>query len=130
MYKYIDVNNNLYIYTKTMTTKIQDLKRQSFELAQSHSTTTADLKDHVSVLLETVRIKQDEIKTTLSYLDADTISQMQLDAKKIFIKNFKDTHPELIDTHKRFGQEKRQIRKEKNQIIEAMSVLHEQALEQ
>jgi hypothetical protein len=72
-----------------MTTKIQDLKRQSFELAQSHTTTTADFKDHVSVLLETVRIKQDEIKTTLSYLDADTISKMQLEAKKIFIKNFK-----------------------------------------
>ena len=113
-----------------MTTKIQDLKKQSLTLTQSHNTLKWELKDDVSGLLAVIKRKQDEIKTALSYLDADTVSQIQLDAKKIFVKTFKETHSEVIDDYKAVWTLKRQIREEKNQILEAMSSLHQQALEQ
>jgi hypothetical protein len=72
--------------------------------------------------------KQDEIGTTLSYLDADTLSQIQLDAKKIFVKNFKESHRQVIDEHKAVWTLKRQIREEKEPIIMAMRDLHDEAL--
>jgi len=121
----------IYIFIITiMTTKIQELRKQSLEVTQLHNALRWDLKDHVSVLLETVKIKQDEIKTTLSYLDIGTLSQIQLDAKKIFIKDFKEMHRELIDKHKTIGGQKKQIRGEKEPIIKAMRDLHDSALRQ
>ncbi len=113
-----------------MATKIQDLKKQSLEVTQSHNTLKWELKDDVSGLLKVIKRKKDEISTALSYLDADTLSKIQLDAKKIFVKTFKEAHSEVIEEYKAAWKLKRQIREEKNQITEAISALHEQALSQ